>query len=450
MKTEKCVESRKMYERALRVLPGGVSRNAVFTRPHATYAKEGKGCYVADIDGNWRLDFANNVASLVHGHAHPTIVEAVSAQLRRGTAFNLTVEMEVNYAEHLCGRSESFDKIRFVNSGTEAIMCCLKAARAYTEKPKMAKVEGSYHGIYDYAEVSQSSNPTNWGDPDHPFSVPVTRGTAPGVLEDVVVIPFNDTEHALAILDHHADKLSCVLVDPLPHRVGMMPAKPEFVEALRRWTRRHNALLIFDEVITFRCEYGGAQQWYEVRPDLTALGKIIGGGFPVGAIAGSSEVMEVLNPLADKVLFPHSGTFSANPVTMTAGLTAMRLLTSEEVERLNALGQRARSQIAEAIEISGLPACVAGAGSLFRIHMKAQPPANYREAYNSPMEARMVRVLLDHMFRNGVMMINTCSGTLSTPMTGAEIDILAETLLEGFRKAKEVQLEEKGATVPVQ
>ncbi len=441
MKTEKSDRSRKLYERAKRVLPGGVSRNAVFTRPHPTYGMTGAGCYVTDVDGNRRLDFANNVASLIHGHAHPAIVEAVTQQLRQGTAINLTSEVEVAYAEYLTARSECFDKIRFVNSGTEAIMCCLKAARAYTEKPKIAKVEGSYHGIYDYAEVSQASTPKDWGEADHPYSVPVVRGTSSSVLEEVIVIPFNDTEHALSLLDEHTGQIACVLVDPLPHRVGMSPASAEFVEALHGWTRQNDALLVFDEVITYRLEYGGAQDWYNVKPDLTALGKIIGGGFPVGAIAGSSEVMEVLNPLADKVLFPHSGTFSANPVTMTAGYTAMRLFGAGEVARLNALGDIARKQIAEAIESTGIPACVSGAGSLLRIHMKPSPPRNYREAYPAPSETRMIRTLLDYMFRNGVMMINTCSCALSTPMTQKEIDILTETLHEGFLKAREAASE---------
>ena len=432
--------SQEIYERALRVLPGGVSRNAVLRRPHPLYAANGEGCYVTDIEGVRRIDFANNMASLIHGHAHPAIVEAVGRQLRRGTAFTLATEVEVTFAEHMCRRSNGFEKIRFVNSGTEAVMCCLKAARAYTGRPKIAKVEGAYHGIYDYAETSQTAGPSNWGNADHPRSVPVVRGTPQAALDDVVVIPFNNTEAALALLDQHAGEVACVLVDLLPHRVGLMPASKQFVEALRAWTSRNGALLVFDEVITFRSEYGGAQQWFcdAARPDLTALGKMIGGGLPVGAIAGRDDVMDVLNPLAEKVLFPHSGTFSANPLTMTAGLIAMQLFDREQVARLNALGERARKQIAGAIRDAGIPACVTGAGSMFRIHLKPTPPANYRDAYVTPREARRVKVLLDHCFDNGIMLINTCSGTLSTPMTEKEIDQLTQVLHSGFRKLKEM------------
>ena len=441
--------SQQLYERALRVLPGGISRNAVLRRPHPSYVQKGEGCYVTDIEGVRRIDFANNMTALIHGHAHPVVVEAVTRQLPRGTAFSFATEVEVLLAEHLCARAPGFEKIRFVNSGTEAVMCCLKAARAFTGRPKIAKVEGAYHGLYDYAEVSQTAQPANWGDPDHPSSLPTCAGTPQAVLDDVVIIPFNHPEQALAILDEHAGELACVLVDTMPHRVGLMRAEPEFIAALRRWTAQDGVLLVFDEVITFRSEYGGAQQWFDARPDLTALGKMIGGGFPVGAITGRSDVMDVLNPLAEKVRFPHSGTFSANPVTMTAGLAAMELFDRATVTRLNALAERARRQITEAIATAQIPACVTGAGSMFRIHLKSKVPRDYREAFVSPAESLLIRALLDHLFANGIALINSCSGALSTPMTGREIDTLTEVLLEGFRKLKTMRAELSAAESPL-
>src|SRR5665213_302694 len=207
--------SKQLYNRALRVLPGGVSRNAVLRRPHPLYADKGEGCYLTDIEGNRRLDFANNMASLIHGHCHPAIVEAVTRQLHKGTGFTFATEVEVKLAEHITGRTKGFEQIRFVNSGTEAVMCCLKAARAFTRRTKIAKVEGAYHGLYDYAEVSQTAQPLNWGDPSQPRSIPVVQGTPPSALDEVIVIPFNNPEFALAILDRHADELACVLVDPM-------------------------------------------------------------------------------------------------------------------------------------------------------------------------------------------------------------------------------------------
>lgn len=435
---ESCLSpSAALYQRALKVMPGGCSRNTVLRKPHPLYAAKGEGCYVTDIEGVKRIDFANNMASLIHGHAHPEVVDAVSEQLQKGTAFTLATEQEIDYAEHLCQRSDSFDKVRFVNSGTEAVMSCLKAARAYTGRPKIAKVEGAYHGLYDYAEVSQTSKPNNWGDVNHPASVPVAYGTPQSALDDVVVIPFNDTRRAIDILDQHAGTLACVLLDLMPHRVGVLKADPDFVRAIYRWTRNNNALLVCDEVITFRSNYGGAQAWYGVRPDLTAMGKMIGGGFPVGALAGRKEVMAVMDPLRSNVLFPHSGTFSANPVTMVAGRVSMELFDHKAVNRVNQLADSARKQIAEAIRIADIPACVTGEGSMFRVHMKPEPPLNYRSTFVSPEESRRTLMLLDHLFDHGIMMINTCSGVLSTVMTEKEIGDLAEAMLGGFRTIKE-------------
>ena len=418
------------------MLPGGVSRNTILRTPHPVYAESAEGCRVTDIEGVTRIDFANNMASLIHGHAHPGIVAAVIEQLAKGTAFTLGTEAEVEYAEHLCGRNISFEMVRFVNSGTEAVMGCLKAARAFTGKAKIAKVEGAYHGAYDYAEVSQTSTPATWGDPDQPLSVPVAHGTPAKALEDVVVLPFNDPSTAISILDRHTADLACVLVDPMPHRVGLVPATAEFVEALRDWTERHEVLLVFDEVITLRSGHGGAQEWYDLRPDLTAMGKMIGGGFPVGALAGRREVMNVMDPLADDVRFPHSGTFSANPVTMRAGLTAMELFDHARVEHVNRLGARARAGIEEAIATVGVPACVTGAGSMLRVHLKPMAPHDYRSSFSSAQETRALAVVLDHLFDEGFIMINTCSAAMSTAMGDGEVDALVGAVAGGLERVE--------------
>jgi glutamate-1-semialdehyde 2,1-aminomutase len=425
-----------LYARAKKVMPGGCSRNTILRVPHPIYADHASGCHVTDVEGITRVDFANNVASLIHGHAHPAIVEAVTRQLGRGSAFTVGTEAEVAYAEHICQRNSGFEKVRFVNSGTEAVMGCIKAARAFTGRAKIAKVEGAYHGLYDYAEVSQTASPLNWGDADHPASVPVSYGTPQGALDDVVIIPFNDPTRATAILDCHKGEIAAVMIDLLPHRIGVIPADNAFVKALRDWTTRDGALLICDEVITLRTNYGGAQESFDVTPDLTAMGKMIGGGFPVGALAGRAEVMNVMNPASDHYRFPHYGTFSANPITMTAGRVAMELFDREAVDTLNALADRARSSIAEAIGLADVPACVTGKGSMFRIHLLEAPPTSYRSAYLSPERGRALKSLVDYLFDNGFLMIETCSGTLSTAMTVREIDRFSETLLAGLRKIR--------------
>ena len=425
--------SAALYERALKVLPGGCSRNAILRRPHPLYVARGEGCYVTDIEGVRRIDFSNNMGSLIHGHACAPVMDAVSRQLQLGTAYMMGTEAEILYAEYLCARVPGYQKVRFVNSGTEAIMCALKAARAFTGRPMIAKVEGAYHGIYDFAEVSQTAKPSNWGDIDQPARVPVAHGTPASTLGEVVVIPFNDPDRAIAILDRYARKVACVLVDPIPHRVGLMSATPQFVAALSKWTRDNGALLVFDEVITFRTTFSGAQGNYDVRPDLTAMGKIIGGGFPTGVLAGRSDVMNVFDPLAPQVLVPHSGTFSANPVTMVAGRVAMELFDRAAVERLNHLGELARAQIREAIRIAGASACVTGAGSMFRIHLKPEPPRNYREMFMTAAEENQRQALLNHLVDHGVLLVDTCSGMLSTPMSEKEIEVLAIAVLGALR-----------------
>jgi len=435
MTTEQATtRSESLFARARKVLAGGVSRNTVLRGPHPPYADFGRGCRITDLDGNSRIDFSNNMASLIHGHAFPPIIEAVTAQLQRGSAFMMATEAEVRYAEHLAGRSAAFERLRFVNSGTEALMAALKAARAFTNRAKVAKVEGAYHGGYDYAEVSQEPKPENWGSIDHPNSVPLTHGSPQSALQDVLVMPANDVDRALAILDAHRSDVACVLLDLMPHRAGLRPADPAFIAAIREWTARNGALLVLDEVITFRTEVGGIQQRYGLRADLTALGKIIGGGFPVGALAGRADVMDVMNPQASKLLYPLSGTFSANPVTMTAGLAAMQHYDAAAVARLNALAERAMHGIREAIGRTNAEACVTGTGSMFRVHMKRTPPLDYRQQFLSADESKRLKLLLEHLFQEGFLMINTCSATLSTPMTEVEIDALVDAVEGGLRR----------------
>uniref|UniRef100_UPI003216761E aspartate aminotransferase family protein n=1 Tax=uncultured Draconibacterium sp. TaxID=1573823 RepID=UPI003216761E len=429
--------SEKLYRKAEKVLAGGVSRNTVFRQPYPNYANTASGCYITDIEGTERIDFANNMAALIHGHSFPPIVEAVIEQLRKGTAYTLASEIEVAFAQHLIKRVKSFERIRFVNSGTEAVMAMIKASRAYTGRSKIAKAEGSYHGTYDFAEVSQTANPSNWGDLDNPSSVPLAFGTPPSVSNDVIIYPYNDIERTLAILDRQANQIACVIIDPVPHRVGLMPGNTDFIEAIYKWTRKNGALLVFDEVITFRVNYGGAQESYTVQPDLTSLGKIIGGGFPVGAVAGRAEVMQVFDPHEKNLLLPHSGTFSANPITMTAGYKAMEYFDKKSVTKLNKLTRVAIKQIREAIQLADVPVSVTGAGSMFRMHLRSTPPGTYREAYQTTEVGAVVKSLLEFMYnRENILMINTFSCMLSTVMTQKEVDRLTEGLERAFKALK--------------
>jgi len=432
MKTNKTI-----YNRACKVLTGGVSRNTIFRKPHPYYVATAKGSYVTDIEGVERIDFANNMASLIHGHSHPAIVDAVTNQMRKGTAFTMGTEAEVNFAELLKERSGSFERIRFVNSGTEAVMTMIKTSRVFTKKPKVAKAEGAYHGTYDYAEVSQTSNPSNWGDIDKPNVNQVVEGTPQGVLNDVVVFPYNDIKRTLHILDQHAKDIACVLIDPVPHRVGLFPATEEFIKAVYNWTRLNNSLLVFDEVVTYRVNYAGAQENYTIKPDLTALGKMIGGGFPIGALVGRADIMEVLDPRGEILRHPHSGTFSANPISTTAGRIAMELFDEEAVLNLNALTKTAISQIEESIKIADVPISITGAGSMFRIHLLENAPKTYREAHHTKEMKAIINELLDYLFlKENIIMINTGACMFATTLKQKEVDRLSEAMLNGFRLIK--------------
>ena len=425
-----------LYDEAKKYMPGGVSRNVLYRQPHAHYVSRASGCYVTDINGVERVDFANNIASLIHGHAHPAIIDAVTQQLHRGTAYTVGTEVEIDYARLLCDRIPSFDKLRFVNSGTEAVMAMIKAARAYTGKPKIAKAEGGYHGSYDFAEVSQSASPATWGEIDAPSSVRHAKGTPQSVLDHVVIIPFNDIERSINILNKHREDLACVLIDPVPHRIGNAPASQEFIQAMYDWTRANNALLCYDEVICFRVNYEGAQADYPVKPDLTSLGKIIGGGFPIGAFGGCAEVMNILDPGDAGFRFPLSGTFSANPISLTAGKVAMEMFDRKTVEKLNQTTQIAINQVLEAGKIADIPMCITGRGSMFKVHFREKAPVSYRDAYDYPDMKKAINVFLEHLYEKRIMIINSCTSVVSTAITQKEIDILSDAMLSGFRHIK--------------
>ena len=426
--------SAELYERAKAVMPGGNTRVTVYMKPHPYYADHGQGCRITDVDGIERLDFTNNYNSLIHGHAHPDVIAAVGAQLQCGSAFPMASETEIDLAEHLCARAPSFDHVRFCNSGSEAVMFALKAARAHTGKPKIAKCEGSYHGSYDFAEVSLDSTPATWGNAE-PKSVAYASGTPQSVLDEVVVIPFNKPKEAERILRAHAKELACVLVDLMPNRGGLIPATPDFVEMLKRVREDTGMLIVLDEVITLRLAYEGAQSLYDLRADLTALGKIIGGGFPVGAVAGSAAVMAVFDPRQDKTPLPHSGTFNANPVTMVAGLTAMRLLTRDEITRLGKLGAKARTGVAAAMKSVGMAGQVTGLGSLFRIHVHDRPLSDYRSMLMMADEKAILAGIVGYMRDHGFFVNERGVCSLSTPMGDAEIDAFLDCFKDALAAA---------------
>jgi glutamate-1-semialdehyde 2,1-aminomutase len=409
-----------LHERARKVMPGGNTRSIVWQSPYPTYAASGKGAYVTDVDGNRYLDLLNNYYTLIHGHARPEVVEAIADQAALGTCFSMPTEREIDLAELLCGRVRSFDEIRFTNTGTDAVMFALKGARAFTGRPMIAKCEGAYHGAYEPVEVSFETSPERWG--NRPARIAYSKGTPEKILADVVVIPFNRAEESLSILTEHAKDLAAILVDPMPARIGPLQARKAYLEALRGFADKNGIVLVFDEVACFRAGYRGMQGIVGVDPDLTTLGKIIGGGLPVGAVAGKREVMRVFDPSRGKPDAPQSGTFSANPMTMAAGFAAMKLLTPEAFDHLASLGARLVEGIAGVIGATGADMQLVGHASLHRFHMHRRELVDYRSSHPTAEEAVRMTDLTRRLFAKGFIVSSNGSLALSTAMTEADID----------------------------
>ncbi len=418
--------SREAFRRARDVFPDGTTRVTIERDPIPRYMSHGRGAYLFDTDGRKFLDLNANFTTLIHGHAFAPVVAALEQQLRDGTCFANPTEKEIDLATLICGLVPGMQRIRFCNTGTEAVMFAIKAARAWTGRPAIAKVEGSYHGAYDWVEVSQSSTPATWGSPAEPQSVPFYRGMPSSVLSEVVPLRFNDSQGALQQIRRHAASLAAIVLDPMPSRAGLIAPDAAFISALQNVAREQNILIISDEVLNFRQSFQGAAARYGLEPDLYALGKIIGGGLPIGAIAGRACVMQMFDADEKKPAVPQGGTFSANPMSMTAGLAAMQSLDHAAFAHLERLGDMLRARLVQAIERWQVAFSVTGAGSLFRIHPKRRPPRDFREAFWSPSEAAVMRELTRFFTAEGIILPNGAAACLSTPMGDAEIDLVGQ------------------------
>ena len=419
--------SRAAWENAKQHLPGGDSRTSIFWAPYPVFADHGEGCRLWDLDGTERLDFANSMTSLILGHADPQVVAAVQEQATKGLVYNAPNEHQVELARLLCERIPSFDMARFTNSGTEATMNTLRGARAFTGRTKYAKAEGGYHGTHNDVEVNVRTDPTLAGDPQRPQPVPGVAGLPPEVVDQVLILPYNDTESTRRLLEEHRGELAAVMVEPVLGGSGMIPADPEYLAMLRDYTTSDGSVLIFDEVISYRVAPGGSQEYYGVIPDMTALGKIIGGGMAVGAFGGRHDIMAQFDPTQGPKV-DHSGTFNANPMTMVAGATTLRQLQPETYTRLAELTERARQGLRDVAAELEVPLQVTGLGSLFGVHFTSDPIRNYRDVYASNRELRQ-RVFWGLM-NEGIFCSPNLVLCLSTPMGGNEID----TFVEAFHK----------------
>jgi glutamate-1-semialdehyde 2,1-aminomutase len=406
--------SRILYERAKKVLPGGVSYGIRYFEPYPFYAARAKGSKLYDVDGNEYVDFWLGHTALILGHGHPAVINAVEKQLRKGTHYGTCHELEIKLAEQVAKLVPNVKMTRFTNSGTEANMYATRLARAFTGKGKIAKFEGGWHGGYDALQVSVK----------YPFNLPESAGLTAGATQDTIVLPYNDLEGVEERLRN--EKVACIIIEPVLGAGGGVPAEKEFLQGLREYCDERNTLLIFDEVITgFRLAPGGAQQYYSVKADITVLGKILGGGFPIGAFCGPREIMERLDSLAYQrpdYSF-HGGTFAANPVTMAAGLATLKLLEdSKFIENLNRTGARVRRELLNIFERHKIDAQLTGAGSIFNTHFTKEKVNDAIAAYRADRKK-----LIDYdlaLIANGLFFLPTHNGVLSTAHSEDDLEKL--------------------------
>ena len=318
---EKSAQSLVQHQRAGNRLPGGDTRSATHFSPYPLYMQRGRGCRLTDLDGNHYLDLLNNYSSLVHGHAHPRVMESTRQELERGTVFGAPSEMQILHAEHLCSRVSTLDQLRYCNSGTEATMFALRAARAFSGRERVIKIDGGYHGTHDYVEVSVHAS----ADPERIHQSRLnSQGVPRSVLSEVDVVPFNSLDAVEEMLKRNQEQTAALIVEPMLGAGGVVTPERGYLKGLRELTQHYGVLLIFDDVISFRMHHGGMQEMEGLRPDLTAFGKIIGGGLAVGAFGGRQEIMKLFDPDQPESI-SHSGTFNGNHLTMAAGLTTLEV-----------------------------------------------------------------------------------------------------------------------------
>ncbi|MFN8581975.1 MAG: aspartate aminotransferase family protein [Gemmatimonadaceae bacterium] len=420
------------FRQAVDVLPGGDTRTGTYHAPYPTYMARGAGTQLWDVDGNRYVDFLGNFTALIHGHAHPMVTAAIVERAALGTAFPFPVDEQLHLAALLQERLPSVQRLRFCNSGTEAVLGAIRAARAFTKRSRILKFEGGYHGSYDAAQVSVA--PPLPAVP-FPAGVPSGPGLSPGLVAEVLVAPFNDTATAATIIHTHRTELAAVLLEPAMTAAGVIPPDPGFLDAVFGAAREAGVLVILDEIITFRLGLGGGQARFGVVPDLTTLGKIIGGGLPVGAFGGRADVMATYDPRSPGAI-AHSGTFNGNALTMAAGLAAMRLLTPDAFASLDALGERLRAGLRAACEDGGVPATVTGVGSLAHLHFCPGPVRNYRDSQRS--DRLWTRCLHLGLLNRGFACATRGMFALSTASTHAEVDALCEAVRDVVRVVRPV------------
>lgn len=417
--------SRKAFDEAKQYIPGGVNSPVrAFKSVGLTpiYVDHGEGSRIYDIDGNSFIDYVCSWGPLIMGHAHPEVVKALQETAVKGTSFGAPTLLETEMAKTVVERVASVDIVRMVNSGTEATMSAIRLARGYTGRSKILKFEGSYHGHADSLLIKAGSGVATLGLPDSP-------GVPEGVAMNTITVPYNDLESAQVAFERYGSEIAAVIVEPIAGNMGVVPPLPGFLEGLRQLTTDHGSLLIFDEVMTgFRVHRGCAQGLFDITPDITCFGKVIGGGLPVGAYGGKREIMEQIAPTGP---IYQAGTLSGNPLAMAAGVTTLKLLTPEVYDRLEQLGARLEAGLKRNSIDTGIPLTINRVGSMVCPFFTEGPVINFETAKTSNTD--LFRQYFGHMVSQGISVPPSQFEGMFVSAVHTEQDI--DDTIEGHYKA---------------
>jgi glutamate-1-semialdehyde 2,1-aminomutase len=424
--------SKRLYDKALSLIPGGVNspvRAFKAVGRHPLFIKKAKGSRIYDVDGNSYIDYVLSWGPMILGHAHPRVVKALKKAVENGTSYGAPTPLEVELARLVLRLYPSMDKIRMVNSGTEATMSAIRAARGFTGRDKIIKFEGCYHGHADGLLVKAGSGATTFGVPDSP-------GVPKSYARNTITLPFNDAEAVKRAIEKEGRSIACVIVEPVVGNIGCVLPRPGFLEALRKLTRKNNIVLIFDEVMTgFRVSLGGAQAYYGIDPDMTCLGKVIGGGLPVGAYGGKEEIMSLVSP--DGPVY-QAGTLSGNPLAMTAGIETIRELSKKGAyERLEKKASMLEKGLTDAAARAGVKARFYRAGSMFCTYFTDREVYDYATAKTS--DVAKFSGFFSAMLQRGINLAPSQfeAGFMSLAHTAKDIET---TIRAAYEALKDIQI----------